>query len=211
MHTLSLPSYPSCSLFPSLSLAAHFQIYEFLNIIFLIFPRLRETFSFQTFSFFTSFPPSWVWISQTGCEVTAWPVEVRAGVWGFSVCVRTCACMCVCWGRWKGLRWGYSPKKKKMKRVFAVPNSILNMTTGDLQLRFLRFKDPSCRINRAFEKLLLLSMNVPHFPQDLMLLKDIHFCSFRGLHKYHCFGLEWPYLGRDRGKESRQSLGHLHL
>lgn len=106
LHTLSLPSYPSCSLFPSLSLAAHFQIYEFLNIIFLIFPRLRETFSFQTFSFFTSFPPSWVWISQTGCEVKAWPVEVRAGVWGFSVCVRTCACMCVCWGRWKGLRWG---------------------------------------------------------------------------------------------------------
>lgn len=106
------------------------------------------------------------------------------------VCPYMCVHVCVL-RKVEGVKvGGIVQKKKKMKRVFAVPNSILDMTTGDLQLRFLRFKDPSCRINRAFEKLLLLSMNVPHFPQDLMLLKDIHFCSFRGLHKCHCFGLE---------------------
>lgn len=47
-----------------------------------------------------------------------------------SVHVRACVCVL---RKVEGVKvGGIVQKKKKMKRVFAVPNSILDMTTGDL-------------------------------------------------------------------------------
>lgn len=100
--------------------------------------------------FFTSFPPSFVSESQRHVEV---PVSDWKGGWLLE-CVS---------GRVGGGSWTASfLYKEKRFKVNAIPNLILHMTTRDIVQRLLPFKDPSCRINRAFERLLLLDMNVPH-------------------------------------------------
>lgn len=60
--------------------AAHFEIYEFLYIIFLIFFFLFHApgrYSHSSPSLFSPhfLPPER--LCQTGCKVTVWPVEVR--------------------------------------------------------------------------------------------------------------------------------------
>lgn len=83
-HSPSLPPF-TCLLLPLFfTPAAHFEIYEFLSIIFLNFFFFFLNFhaagrhSHSSPSLFSHFlPPER--ICQTGCEVTVWPMEVRVG------------------------------------------------------------------------------------------------------------------------------------
>lgn len=171
-----------CSLPPSLPplpanppLAAHFEIYEFLNIIFLIFLRRGDTFSFQPFSFFTSFPPSWVNLPDRmwGDSVAPW----RLGWWWWSL-------VCV-WRRGFRVEVEHSGSTLFPIQYYTWPRE----TQGNT---FSFFGEARSGIKRVFERLLGASVSYParptrHFLDFFFFI--FFFCPFPQLHSVknrHC-------------------------